>query len=145
MSRSDTIDYWAELIQGDTETGIQQSTILLDDKIIGHITEYHYAWKGIRCAQCGWDLHPDHWGNGYMTIALTQRFVEFIDLMGIQYVFADCLQKNHRCISLQNRLGFSSCSIPILDRLRIALSMRSLSWDLRFELYLHTWSKLSTA
>jgi ribosomal-protein-alanine N-acetyltransferase len=68
-----------------------------------------------RQAEIGFELHPDHWGQGLMMEALEAllRFA-FIDL-GMGTIVADTLDRNPRSERLLRRLGFRELRVMKAD------------------------------
>jgi len=52
------------------------------------------------------DLHPDFWGNGYMTEALRAILVFARDKMKVRYIETSVDQENEKSLKLLERLGF---------------------------------------
>ena len=57
-------------------------------------------------AMIGFDLHPDYWGNGHMTEAITKLVPHIAAKHGLSMVCAQCFPKNARCRKTLRNCGF---------------------------------------
>jgi len=98
---------WLKQLNGENVFGpitVHHRSILLSGKVIGHITLHKYLVREKKIVSCGWNLHPEFWGNRYMHEALRIQFDELIDEQNVEYIIADCFRNNQRCIRLLERL-----------------------------------------
>jgi len=92
------------------------STIFSGTSIVGYITEFRTLSKGSFSVQLGWNLHPDYWGHGIMTTALSKHISTLFQDDDCCSVIADCFSDNERCLRLLNRLGFKQSPIRRMER-----------------------------
>ena len=97
------------------------STVLFDSSIVGHISEFTTLSKNGAEVQLGWNLHPDYWGRGIMTHALTTHISNLTIDERCNTLTADCFAGNERCLRLLDRLGFKEISVGWLERLIICV------------------------
>ena len=136
ISRHDTPENLAMLIANPNVDDYCQAfstSLTISDLVIGHISHTQYSANGI--AYCGWDLHPNFWGYGYMTKALKRMFCEMFRDRGMNQIIAECFSRNERCIRLLQKLGFDEVSIRLEDRIASIWTTRWFSWDKRFVLH----------
>ena len=69
---------------------------------------------GVRCqspgstiADVGYDLAPEHWGNGYATEAVTAILGFGFRELSLHRIEARCVTANERSVRLLERLGFT--------------------------------------
>lgn len=79
-------------------------TLLVDHRLIGTC--------GIRAAkvngqeaELGYELHPDHWGQGYATEAAHAMLIFGFGTLNLQRVWAQCLAENKASVRVLDRLG----------------------------------------
>lgn len=134
---TDTVDIWEDRLSGNDQIGdirFRCSSILLDDTLIGHVTQHHYRIDDVGIAQCGWNLAPDYWGKGLMAAALSILFERFFSEQRISHVFADCFRGNVRSKRVMEKLGFVPVGIELSERISLAWQARCLHWIDRFRL-----------
>jgi RimJ/RimL family protein N-acetyltransferase len=61
-------------------------------------------WPGV---ECGWTLHPDHWGKGYATEAGRAAVDYAFAVLGCDEVFSVILPTNVASQAVATRLGFT--------------------------------------
>ena len=81
------------------------TAVLFDSKIVGHISESRTLGKSGFSIRVGWNLHPDYWGRGVMTTALTEFISNLVSDKQCNSIVADCFEGNERCLRLLARLG----------------------------------------
>ena len=121
---------------------MQFYSVLLEDEFIGSITVCcQFGIQRImepgtvdRPLTIGWDLHPDHWGKGFMFKALEMLFGDFFLHNENLIVRAECFDFNDRCVRLLERLGFSQKKLSWLRHLFLRIERSSFHRHLRFEL-----------
>ena len=62
------------------------------------------GWPGV---ECGWVLHPRHWGKGYATEAGRAAMHYAFDEVGVDEVFSLILPANAASQNVARRLGFT--------------------------------------
>lgn len=140
LTPADTVDFWRGKLFGAEQTGdaiFRSHTILLDNELIGHVVHTHF--KNERVSQFGWNLAPSHWGKGYASQGLSLVFDELAAEQAGHLFVADCFSANQRCRRLLERLGFAPTSVPLPERLMIALFMRCGHWIRRYFLKADDW------
>jgi [ribosomal protein S5]-alanine N-acetyltransferase len=104
-----TRDYVAEAAAayGDpSQTQFYLSAARPDEHIIGlaQVTIHSSAW---RCAEIGYQVHPDHWGRGYGTriawLAVDYAFGE----LGMHRVEATCDPRNTGSVRILGKVGMT--------------------------------------
>ena len=116
------------------------NTILFKSDLVGYVVTAMTEHEDARLAQCGWDLHPDFWGQGIMTESLHWHFNELFDCHDRTHLIAECFSSNRRCIRLMDRIGLVRWRIPLTDRIYRMWHSKSLKWLLRFGTSIETWS-----
>jgi RimJ/RimL family protein N-acetyltransferase len=111
-----------------------------ESSVIGHISEFRTTCKSGISVQLGWNLHPDYWGCGLMTLALTEFINQLFSNEICTSVIADCFSNNERCIRLLHRLGFVETNIGQLERLLICAFRLCPHRILRHKLDVVEWS-----
>ncbi len=76
------------------------------DELIGSIGYYGRSSEPIRKAEIGYDLAPEHWGQGLMTEALEALVRYCFKSLGLQRLEALVLPHNQRSVRLLERAGF---------------------------------------
>jgi RimJ/RimL family protein N-acetyltransferase len=92
------------------------TTILFESKIVGYISELRTFRNSEFSVHVGWSLHPDYWGRGVMTTALTEFLTNLLSSKHCTTIVADCFESNERCLRLLTRLGFSATPIGGIER-----------------------------
>ena len=114
------LEIWLARLNADVSTTHYEwrtTTILFESKVVGYISEFRSFRKSTFSVHLGWNLHPDYWGRGVMTTALTE-FVTTLLLSSEQCtsIVADCFDSNERCLRLLSRLGFAATPIGAIER-----------------------------
>ena len=78
------------------------------EKVIGHI--YFHDFRQ-HCAQIAYVLHPDFWGKGYVTEALTELLHIGFSQLELHKVFAYVAVENIKSICVLERFGFRKLQI----------------------------------
>jgi ribosomal-protein-alanine N-acetyltransferase len=76
------------------------------DRVVGSCCYWNFG-PGSKCAEIGYELHPDHWGAGIMREALEALIDYGFQDMELHRIEADPLATNERSCNLLLRLGFS--------------------------------------
>jgi RimJ/RimL family protein N-acetyltransferase len=142
LTSADTVEFWRGKLFGAEQTGnavLRSHTLLLENEMVGHVI--HTQFKNERVGQFGWNLMPIHWGKGFAYQGLTLVFDELAAEQDGQLFVADCFSANQRCRKLLNRLGFVPTSIPLFERLMIAVYMRCGHWIRRHYLKADEWKQ----
>lgn len=58
-------------------------------------------------AELGYELHPDHWGQGYATEAARAMLTFGFGTLNLQRVWAQCIAENEASVRVLERLGMS--------------------------------------
>ena len=93
-----TRDWLASMIAIQPSEG-EDFIIELDGKLIGKAGLWRFP-------EIGFILHPDHWGRGYASEALTPVLDRAFDVHGLAKVEADVDPRNIASLNLLTRLGF---------------------------------------
>ena len=93
-----TRDWLASMIAIQPAEG-EDFIIELDGKLIGKAGLWRFP-------EIGFILHPDHWGHGYASEALTLVLDRAFDVHGLAKVEADVDPRNTASLKLLTRLGF---------------------------------------
>lgn len=143
LGERDTVEYWKQLLFGEVEGNrcFRCTTVVHDQEVVGHISQYHLQIVDQTHCYCGWNLAPSHWGRGVMTAALSQLFDAFFHDRRVDFVVSDCFSNNHRCIRLLANLGYRPTPFSLWLQLQFALAMKSLRWIRRFELTPDDWNR----
>ena len=141
-TKDDTQERWKKLLSDSPEitrgVTFRCTTVLYDDKIIGHITRHHYEFDWSFCS-CGWNLAPSHWGNGLMCQALELMLTELFENDKLDYVTADCFHDNHRSIRVIEKMGFSPYFISLPERVLVWWYVRCFRWVKRYRIDADEW------
>ncbi len=119
QSRYTTGRMWLARLNSDITTECftwRSFTILVDATIVGYVSEFCTRSKYETSAQLGWSLHPDYWGRGIMTSALTEMITTMFTNQECDVVIADCFAHNDRCLRLLQRLNFKPAPIGRIER-----------------------------
>ena len=103
-------------------------TIEVDGVTVAYISYGLIRVGGRTFCLVGWDLHPDHWGRGLMTMALRQTLPELQRKHGVGRFLAFCFAENQRCQGLLRRSGFTERRVGLLIHLQMALHHRTWRW-----------------
>lgn len=136
------LEIWLARLTSDISVqSIQWSvtSIFYDSIMIGHITETRKISTTGFSVELGWNLHPDYWGRGIMTCALTQFITELVSDEECMSVFADCFSNNYRCRRLLSRIGFAESPIGQIERVLICVFRLCHHRILRHELDIAKW------
>ena len=77
-----------------------------DNKIIGRVSFFNFAYGGMMSCACGYHLDKDHTGKGYMTEALRSAMAFVFDEYKIHRIEAFIVPDNTPSLNLVRRLGF---------------------------------------
>ncbi|RZF80247.1 N-acetyltransferase [Pseudoalteromonas sp. CO325X] len=104
------------MIQADIELLLKgqgvRFAIIHQHQVIGSCGLYNIA-QG--CAELGFELHPQHWGKGYMQAAIALLLAEYgryID-KPLTRIQARVMVENHRSINTLTRAGFKPISAQL--------------------------------
>ena len=98
-SLDQTREWLASMIED--EPGVREDFIVeRDGRVIGKAGCY-------RLPEIGYILHPDHWGKGYATEAMTAVTAHIFDRFDLPALRADIDPRNVPSIRLLERLGFT--------------------------------------
>lgn len=112
-----TIDYATPGVEIPS-LGLKISSIILDQKFIGHITEqYATDRNGQVRVLLGWNLQPEFWGRGLMVRALSRLFQQRWEARRELVFLACCFSTNRRCLRVIEKLGFQAVKLTIGERL----------------------------
>lgn len=142
LQESDTPERFVEqLIATSPEPGsaFWSLTILLNDTIVGHVLQHEFEDDQGAIYYCGFNVHPDFWGQGIMTTSLRLVLDQLFENYNAYLVVCDCFHSNRRCQRLLQRAGFKQTPISLFHQARIAFSTRCLRWLKRYALAKDTW------
>ena len=77
-----------------------------DEKVIGRVSFFNFAFGGMMSCACGYHLDKDHTGRGYMTEALRGAMAFVFDEYNLHRIEAFIVPENTPSINLVKRLGF---------------------------------------
>ena len=77
-----------------------------DNKIIGRVSFFNFAYGGMMSCACGYHLDKEHTGKGYMTEALKSAMAFVFDEYNMHRIEAFILPENEPSLNLVRRLGF---------------------------------------
>ena len=77
-----------------------------DEKVIGRVSFFNFAFGGMMSCACGYHLDKDHTGRGYMTEALRGAMAFVFDEYKLHRIEAFIVPENTPSINLVKRLGF---------------------------------------
>ena len=77
-----------------------------DEKVIGRVSFFNFAFGGMMSCACGYHLDKDHTGRGYMTEALRGAMAFVFDEYKLHRIEAFIVPENQPSINLVKRLGF---------------------------------------
>lgn len=124
VNRFHSLEIWLARLNADISTENfewRTSSILFESSIVGYISEFGTHSKKHYSAQLGWNLHPDYWGRGIMTNALTRYISKLFLVDKCHSIVADCFVDNERCLRLLDRLEFKQMPIGRIERFLICL------------------------
>ncbi len=127
----DCPERWLEWLAGSKPVDcdiFRCSSIVLDNAVVGYITQKGTDSNGIRCFSIGFNLLPEYWGRGIMRVSVTEVVAELFDQHDAEHVAVACFRNNARCRQLINGLGFRRCRLGLFARARVAYKMRCLHW-----------------
>ena len=81
-------------------------TLKDDNKIIGRVSFFNFAYGGMMSCACGYHLDKDHTGKGYMTEALKSAMAFVFDEYKMHRIEAFIVPENEPSLNLVRRLGF---------------------------------------
>jgi len=116
-SQTHTDDYFTVSVQKkylayDRESFLDGSLVPLwisvkgDDRIIGRVSYFNFAYGGMMSCACGYHLDKDYTGKGYMTEALKGSLAFVFDEYKMHRIEAFILPENEKSINLVKRAGF---------------------------------------
>ena len=130
---------WIEINARVGDLWFRCSTIVGDQQVIGYVSQTLYFAGAEPYAECGWNLHPTHWGRGIMKVALREILQRLFTEQEMSYVTADCFSNNSRCKKLLSKLHFSRIDVPLIERIRMAYQHRCLHWIERYSIDRAAW------
>ena len=77
-----------------------------DNKIIGRVSFFNFAYGGMMSCACGYHLDKDHTGKGYMTEALKGAMAFVFDEYKMHRIEAFIVPDNQPSLNLVRRVGF---------------------------------------
>jgi len=111
LKDSDTPERFVEqMIATKSEPGSapKSLTIFFNNTIVGHVIQQEFKEDYGAIYYCGFNIHPDFWGQGIMTTSLP------------------------RCQRLLERTGFLRAPIPLFHQAQAALKTRCIRWLKRY-------------
>ncbi len=81
-------------------------TLKDDNKIIGRVSFFNFAYGGMMSCACGYHLDKDHTGKGYMTEALKSAMAFVFDEYKMHRIEAFIVPENEPSLNLVKRVGF---------------------------------------
>ena len=81
-------------------------TLKDDNKIIGRVSFFNFAYGGMLSCACGYHLDKDHTGKGYMTEALKSAMAFVFDEYKMHRIEAFIVPENEPSLNLVKRVGF---------------------------------------
>ena len=81
-------------------------TLKDDNKIIGRVSFFNFAYGGMMSCACGYHLDKDHTGKGYMTEALKSAMAFVFDEYKMHRIEAFIVPENEPSLNLLKRVGF---------------------------------------
>jgi len=127
----DTPDNWRMWLAGKNLVNcfvFRCTTILLDNQVVGHISQRGSQLHGITTFNIGFNLLPAYWGRGLMSNALLSVIPELFADHSAEHIVAACFRGNHRSKRLITSLGFQPFHVPVAHRVYIAYKMACLRW-----------------
>lgn len=117
FSQTHTDDYFTVSVQKkylayDRESFLDGSLVPLwisvkgDDRIIGRVSYFNFAYGGMMSCACGYHLDKEYTGKGYMTEALKGSMAFVFDEYKMHRIEAFILPENEKSINLVKRVGF---------------------------------------
>ena len=77
-----------------------------DNRIIGRVSFFNFAYGGMMSCACGYHLDKDHTGKGYMTEALKSAMAFVFDEYKMHRIEAFIVPENEPSLNLVKRVGF---------------------------------------
>ena len=77
-----------------------------DNKIIGRVSFFNFAYGGMMSCACGYHLDKEHTGKGYMTEALKSAMAFVFDEYKMHRIEAFIVPENEPSLNLVKRVGF---------------------------------------
>jgi len=140
----DTLDTIKRQINGtikDPTYEYENYVIDINGTIGGHILSSVYRIEEGVGSYCGWDLHPDYWGQGVMAGALKVLFGSWFDAGKLDFIISDCYGDNYRCMRMMGKVGYEPQHISFKERVVTAWRTKRLKWVCRFCLTKDKWLK----
>ena len=81
-------------------------TLKDDNKIIGRVSFFNFAYGGMMSCACGYHLDKDDTGKGYMTEALKSAMAFVFDEYKMHRIEAFIVPENEPSLNLVKRVGF---------------------------------------
>lgn len=81
-------------------------TLKDDNKIIGRVSFFNFAYGGMMSCACGYHLDKEHTGKGYMTEALKSAMAFVFDEYKMHRIEAFIVPENEPSLNLVKRVGF---------------------------------------
>lgn len=126
-----------------TQRVFTSATILVDEKVAGHIGRI-FSWhrRGLR-AKYGWNLAPQYWGHGIMPKVLSEDFTTLFADRRVAEIIADCFRDNPRCLRVLTKLGCRPTFYGPLARLHVMVRHRCFRWIVRHRMTRAMWEARS--
>ena len=117
FSQTHTDDYFTvstqkKYLQYDCNSFLEGSLVPLwislkdDNRIIGRVSFFNFAYGGMMSCACGYHLDKDHTGKGYMTEALKSAMAFVFDEYKMHRIEAFIVPENEPSLNLVKRAGF---------------------------------------
>ncbi len=81
-------------------------TLKDNNKIIGRVSFFNFAYGGMMSCACGYHLDKEHTGKGYMTEALKSAMAFVFDEYKMHRIEAFIVPENEPSLNLVKRVGF---------------------------------------
>ena len=137
------LDYSESVIMAQASGTTQYYVLEVAGAVVGFVTVQSIMRHKRNYGYFAFNLHPDHWGKGFMERALRTIFAEFFQVEDNQGAMIECFSGNHQCQRLLAKLSFTPIPIPFATRLSMWITHRPIRWVLRFWLSKESWSKQS--
>ena len=135
LKDSDTPERFVEqMIATSSEPGSapESLTIFHNDTIVGHVIQQEFKEEDGAIYYCGFNVHPDFWGQGIMTTSLPKVLDQLFESYNAHAIVCDCFRSNRRCQRLLERTGFLRAPIPLFHQAQAALKTRCIRWLKRY-------------
>ncbi len=134
--------YSESVIMAQASGTIQYYVLEVAESVVGFVTVQSIMRRKRKYGYVSFNLHPAHWGKGFMERALRTIFAEFFQVEDNEGAMIECFSGNHQCQRLLAKLSFTSIPIPFATRLSMWISHRPIRWVRRFWLSKESWARL---